>query len=188
MLSNGSLCTWGSNGYGEPGTRRFTAPALSPLTFTPPTGVSYVELATGGQTPSHRWTHSSSTARPTLSWLRSRGFLTRFRDTSEAATIVERQMVVRTVKEILVGPERVCDQALDPFRGRGNRHHPTLRSGVRDGCWRPAPLVGLRVSESNAAFRRDMSGSAPSVVDLTRLQDSRRVALRPRTCSLHRAS
>ena len=50
MLSDGSLYAWGYNGYGELGTRKVTAPALSPLTFAPPTGVTYVELATGGQT------------------------------------------------------------------------------------------------------------------------------------------
>jgi site-specific DNA recombinase len=52
------------------------------------------------------------------------GFLTRLRDTSEAATIEDRQKVVRSViKEILVGPERVVIRhsipAHRPFRDGG---------------------------------------------------------------------
>ena len=52
------------------------------------------------------------------------GFLTRLRDTSEAATIEDRQKVVRSVvKEVLVGPERVVIRhsipAHRPFRHGG---------------------------------------------------------------------
>jgi site-specific DNA recombinase len=64
------------------------------------------------------------------------GFLTRLRDTSEAATIEDRQKVVRSVvKEVLVGPERVVIRhsipAHRPFRHGGyplrlRSHHPSL--------------------------------------------------------------
>jgi site-specific DNA recombinase len=64
------------------------------------------------------------------------GFLTRLRDTSEAATVQDRQKVVRSVvKEVLVGPERVVIRhsipAHRPFRHRGyplrlRSHHPSL--------------------------------------------------------------
>jgi site-specific DNA recombinase len=69
------------------------------------------------------------------------GFLTRLRDTSEAATIEDRQKVVRSVvKEVLVGPERVVIRhsipTHRPFRHGGyplrlRSHHPTLgRAGI----------------------------------------------------------
>ena len=52
------------------------------------------------------------------------GFLSRLRDTSEAATVEDRQKVLRSVvKEVLVGPERVVIRhsipAQRPFRPRG---------------------------------------------------------------------
>ncbi len=64
------------------------------------------------------------------------GFLSRLRDTSEAATVEDRQKVLRSVvKEVLVGPERVVIRhsipAQRPFRPGGyplrlRSHDPTL--------------------------------------------------------------
>jgi DNA invertase Pin-like site-specific DNA recombinase len=66
------------------------------------------------------------------------GFLSRLRDTSEAATVEDRQRVLQSVvKEVLVGPERVVIRhsipAHRPFRHGGYRlrlrsHDPALRS------------------------------------------------------------
>ena len=58
-----------------------------------------------------------------------KAFLSRLRDTSEAATIEDRQKVLRSVvKEVLVGPERVVIRhsipAHRPFRYGG---YPALR-------------------------------------------------------------
>ncbi len=89
------------------------------------------------------------------------GFLSRLRDTSEAATVEDRQKVLRSVvKEVLVGPERVVIRhsipAQRPFRPGGyplrlrshftasGQHLPArIRPGLeRARCGRSRPLCG----------------------------------------------
>jgi site-specific DNA recombinase len=109
------------------------------------------------------------------------GFLTRLRDTSEAATTEDRQKVVRSViKEVLVGPERVVIRhsipAHRPFRHGGYplrlRSHltpfgqhrpPCARSGV-GGAGTPTGDAGpllrrLRRALSHQRTSRSGSGS-----------------------------
>lgn len=74
-------------------------------------------------------------------------FLARLRDTSESATIEDRQKVLRSVvKEVLVGPERVVIRhsipAHRPFRHGGyplrlRSHDPTLRGSFLGRSERP---------------------------------------------------
>ncbi len=49
MLSNGTLRAWGYDNFGQLGDHASKTEA-SPVTVTPPTGVTYVSLATGGTT------------------------------------------------------------------------------------------------------------------------------------------
>ncbi len=92
------------------------------------------------------------------------GFLSRLRDTSEVASIEDRQKVVRSVvKEVLVGPERVVIRhsipAHRPFRHGGYRlrlrsHFPPARQH-RPPC--PRRGVGQRwkaTGDAGALLRR----------------------------------
>ena len=49
MLADGSLYAWGSNSFGQLGTGN-TANEDFPVPFSPPAGVTYATLATGGAT------------------------------------------------------------------------------------------------------------------------------------------
>ncbi len=62
MLSDGSLCSWGDNQFGQLGNgNKITQP--SPIAFAPPTGVTYQSLASGGST-----SYAISTSGDVYSW------------------------------------------------------------------------------------------------------------------------
>ncbi len=62
MLSDGSLRAWGDDQFGQLGDEK-TVTETSPIEFTPPTGVTYSQLATGGDT-----SYAESTTGALYSW------------------------------------------------------------------------------------------------------------------------
>ena len=89
------------------------------------------------------------------------GFLTRLRDTSEGATIEDRQKVLRSVvKEVLVGPERVLIRhsipAHRPFRHGSYRLR--LRSPLTAPCQRLPARLRPGMGEARCRHARPLCG------------------------------
>jgi site-specific DNA recombinase len=84
------------------------------------------------------------------------GFLARLRDTADAATVEDRQKVLRSVvKEVLVGPERVIVRHTIPVGD-----HPFPGPGCRLRLRRPLAVAGQhRTVGPRRAFRRGLGGN-----------------------------